>query len=244
MIAAVLSPAVARADEWTEVASLLERLEYDTIVERLEPIASDPAREPRDRLRALEIIGVARVGAGRDDDARAVFMRLRTADPRWELQDPSYSPKIHELFDAAEIDARPRTLAVSVDRTSVGEVVIGVAWDPTTIYASELELRWCWSASGAFSLARLGRRAAADGFPIPRVEGAPGLARLRAVALAHAPSGAIVARAGTEEEPVVLEVRPPRPAHRATPSGSILTRWWLWTGVGAVVVGVSPPDAQ
>lgn len=246
-LALVAAPRSARADVWTDVASLLERLEYDDAVARLAPVAADVERPARDRLRALELVAVAHVGAGRDDQARETFAKLHAGDPGWTLQDRTYSPKIRGLFASAAPPASAAPVAVTLEAAPTGEaeVTIVARFDANVVYADALELRFRWAGEGPWSTSTGVREPAGASFRVPRPAGVPGVSRLRAVAQVKAPSGQVVARAGTDEAPVVLEVRANAPAvgapavmpGRASGGGSIFGRWWFWTAAGVLVAG-------
>jgi hypothetical protein len=238
-------PAATRADLWTDVESLLERLEYDEAVARLAPVAADPERPARDRLRALELTAVAHVGAGRDEEARGQFALLRARDPGWTLEDATYSPKIRQLFDAAAGGEAPAVaeLGLAADPAGATEVLVHARFDAAQLLGDRLELRFRWSDAGPWSTAAGVREAGGGSFRVPRTAGAPGTMRLRAVAALRAPSGHLVGRAGTDEAPIVLEIPPPvepEPAPAGASRGrtrSIFGQWWFWTGVGVLVAG-------
>lgn len=241
--AVLLTAGPAEADLWTDVASLLERLEYDDAVARLVPVAADHEAPARDRLRALELVAVAHVGAGRDAEAGETFARLRAADPGWALEDRGYSPKIRQLFAAAAPgESSPRPLTLEADPATEGEVTVRARFDSAVVVAAELELRFRWSDEGPWSSSVGAREPGGAWFRVPRPAGVPGVARLRAVAFARAPSGRVVARAGTDEEPTVLEVPAPAPdapppRARRSGGGSIFGQWWFWTAAGVLVAG-------
>lgn len=241
VLAFVAAPRPAKADVWTDVAALLERLDYDEAVARLGPVAADAQRPARDRLRALELQAVAHVGAGRDDEARAVFGRLRRGDPGWSLGDPAYSPKIRELFAAAAGEVEPARLGLAADPAAVREVTVHALFDAAAVYGDAIELRFRWGDDGPWSSATGVREGGGAWFRVPRPPGVPGVTRLRAVALVRAPSGQVVARAGTDEEPTIVEVVSPvaerRPAAPRGAGGSVLGRWWFWTAAGVLVAG-------
>jgi hypothetical protein len=240
LLALVAAPLPAQGDVWADVASLLERLEYDEAVERLAPVAADAERPARDRLRALELQAVARVGAGRDDEARAVFARLRGGDPGWALEDPAYSPKIRALFAAAAVPAEPGALlTLEADPAAARDVTVHARFDPGRVYADSTELRFRWSEEGPWSSAAGAREPAGAWFRVPRPGGVPGTMRLRAVALVRAPSGEILARAGTDEAPTVVEVQAAEAGPPAEPRrrGSLFGQWWFWTAAGVLVAG-------
>ncbi|MBI2894912.1 MAG: hypothetical protein HYY06_15255 [Deltaproteobacteria bacterium] len=245
LLAGVVWPTAAGADPppssdvWGEASTLMEALEYDSAIEVLGRLVGAPEAPAADRLRALEVQGVAHVGAGRDDEAISVFRRLREMDPGHRLTDPTYSPKIRELFDRAVGSSIVRPLEVTLAPPGEGsrDVTLAIHFDPTIVAAGSVVFRSRWSDEGEYRVAPERLVAAGAEVRVPLVGRAPGVQRLRLFVLALAPSGATVGRAGTAESPVILEVR----SVPATPGGAasapLVERWYFWVGLGVLVAG-------
>nr|HEX4315888.1 hypothetical protein [Kofleriaceae bacterium] len=110
LIAIVAVPAAARADGTDVTAQTIETYlargqkafddqDYAAAVQTLSPVTRDARATRSQRLRALELIALARFITGDAAAARATFERILDIDPGYQLRDTSGSPKIRAFFD-------------------------------------------------------------------------------------------------------------------------------------------------
>jgi tetratricopeptide (TPR) repeat protein len=110
---AFLGPGRARLDEGRV---LYDRADFEGAVPVLEEAVaaledgSQGATDLKNLLDALLVLGLARLGMGDEDGARAAFQRFAALDPARQLDPVNHPPKVVARFDAAraEVMAQPR----------------------------------------------------------------------------------------------------------------------------------------
>jgi hypothetical protein len=200
---------------------------------------------PQQQVRALDYIGYCHVAQGEEAQAEAMFRQALAVDPTHRLPD-DVSPKIQRVFDKARgadtpPDRREAEVALSPaiepaqPREGQALAVSLGSRDPRGQIAS-VAVQYRRRGGAGWSRVEAARSGAgAFAATIPGMQVEP--PALEYFAEARDAAGAIVARAGSAEAPLTVDVRsrPPRP---------IYAKWWFWTAVGAgavvtaVLVGV------
>ena len=223
---------------------LYRELDFAGCVDAMNRALAVPGIDPAGRLEAWEYLGAAYVVLDRREDAEAAFREVFALDPYHVVREPSGSPKIERFVeelrarlvpDAAldssvALDARlpragrvgrPTPVQVDVngppDRTEqVTQVALHLRGDDETEWSAvELE------AVGATYEGEIPARSTTG--------------ELELYAEGRDAAGRVVARAGEPLVPLTMIVR--EGDEEATPP--LRRRWWLWTIVGVVVVGLA-----
>jgi hypothetical protein len=236
-------PAAAEASDAIDRArELFRSFEYDEAVEVLEDVVTDPTGTAVSRVQAYELIGAIRVLQNRQEPAREAFSRLLALDPGHQIDDPDIPPRVTKLFRAVH-DGGVEPAAPALD--------LRVPPDPPADERLDLEVVASGDAEGVATIVVFARRAASESFEPheARREGDAyvvaveplGEATLEVYVEARAPSGHVLARLATADEPRTIEAEAPRaeaPPEVVEPATRPwYRRWWVWTIVGAVVAG-------
>jgi hypothetical protein len=109
MLALVAAAPAARADTDVTAQTIetylargqksFDSQDYAVAIQTLSPVTRDARATRAQRLRALELIALARFITGDAGGARATFERILDIDPGYQLRDTSGSPKIRAFFD-------------------------------------------------------------------------------------------------------------------------------------------------
>lgn len=128
------------ADPGQEVADRLARgeqlfadQEYRGAIKTLLPVTRDRAAARAQRVRAWEVIALARFISRDPAGARDAFERVLELDPGFELRDTSGSPRIRAFFDALRREVVPGS-------TGTGEVDLEHAAPSGATAGARLEL--------------------------------------------------------------------------------------------------------
>ncbi len=236
--------------------ALYEELEYERVVEVLSAALLEPGNDLGELREIYRTLGIVYVLLGRETEARLALTRLVCTDRDFAF-DEMTSPRIRSVFDRvrAEWETAGRPCAeparapsatpasVEMDHESPSSARAGEALELTaTIADPELRVHSVllhYRASGEASFDEVPAEMDAPGHfaaAIPSDAVRPPSAEyyLRAVDDA----GRTLAASGTSRAPLRVPV-----SEVATTTGgggsSVLRSWWLWTIVGAVVVGVA-----
>ena len=228
MLALVAAAPAARAD--TDVTAqtietylargqkLFDSQDYAAAIQTLSPVTRDARATRAQRLRALELIALARVHhAATPAAARATFERILDIDPGYQLRDTSGSPKIRAFFDDAEEAARSRATTRTPAPTS------STRRRPPATAGTPLEIEVRVTRGNVFDLVLATRRRGELAYQIAR----DGAARRRALARARArravgakpyvleyyleardAGGAAIARVASPDEPLEIALAP------------------------------------
>jgi hypothetical protein len=218
------------ADGPTAVAqarSAVEDQRYDDALALLAPQLSSPSR--RMRAAALEITAVVRLLVGRTAEGREAVAALYEMAPAFQLDDPSLPPRVTRVFEAeaAVPHAHAVTLAI---RPAPAAIERGSFEISASRPAGGVDLACRPASQKAASFAPIAVTAAGGGFRFKL----PTIAPYGCYAIARDADGLPLGRLGSAAHPV--DVTPP-PA--PPPAAPLYTRWWVWTGAGAVAAAVA-----
>ncbi len=207
----------------------------------------------RDRNAGLETLAIAQL-ANRDRAADETLRILYSRDPHHRLSDPGASPTVVGTFqrarEAAPVAVRPELIhdppVLARRQAPVVEVRLGRDADAVD------EVRIAYRHAGDEAFASVVMNVDDSAIARARLPAAEGdqAYRVEYHVESRAPSGAVLARLGSAEEPLAIEVPaaaelsprvPILPAGGEAPpedeGGGLLSRWWFWTVVGVVVAG-------
>lgn len=244
---ALAEEAAGPAEALEQGRTLIRSFDYSGAVVLLEGVVSNEAATAGQRCQALELIGAAELIRRRQVQARQAFERLVTLDPGHEMNDPEIPPRVARFF--AQVRERfqpPVTVEVEVrapeavppdgivtiearvagDAEGVEHVIVFVRSGPDQAYREVVTSRAGLEFSAEVDL--------------PEVT--TGLDYHVEV---RAPSGHVLARVGTAEEPRRVEpgtLPEPEPAPVEIEEDRDQRRpwyrtWWFWTIVGVAVAG-------
>lgn len=205
----------------------------------------------------LELLAEAQLGAGDAGAAESILGSIVARDPEHHLSDGA-SPALRAAVERARA-ARPRTVWVELRHETPGALdARGVARLRVEIGGARnaVERVHVFFSPGNrdFQSAAMQTDGSAAAMELPADDGARRYG-VRYYFEARAPSGAVLARLGTAEQPMWLTapggsasaqpVERPRPDEAPSPpaeptddeGGSVLTEWWFWTLIGLVVAG-------
>ncbi|HVV83765.1 MAG TPA: hypothetical protein VHE35_11905, partial [Kofleriaceae bacterium] len=126
-------PAQQLADRLARGESLYADQEYAAAIKALVPVTRDRDASRAQRVRAWEVIALARFILGDEAGARDAFERVLELDPGFELRDTSGSPRIRAFFDQIRREAVP-------DSGDAGAVDLDHAAPAAATAGSRLEL--------------------------------------------------------------------------------------------------------
>jgi hypothetical protein len=255
-LALLLSTATAVAEESMEPAAALERgrslirsFDYPGAVRLLERVVSSEAASAGQRCQALELIGAAELIRRRQTQARQAFEHLLTLDPGHEMADPEIPPRVVSFFDRLRESFEPQVnVTLEVDAPAVvpddGTIVVEATTGGETTGIEQVVVLARTAPDQPFrevETVREGRVFTAE------VDQPEVTTPVELHVEARAPSGHVLARAGTADAP--LRVEPglaPEPEPVAEPVAVVedhdprrpwYRTWWFWTIVGAVAAG-------
>lgn len=218
---------------------LYSEIQYPAVIQAMRRALDVPGVSAVDQLEAYEYMGCAYVALQDETSARRSFRALLVIDPYYVLREPSGSPKIREVFEAARHEIAPDaalepslTLAISAPRRASAGEPAEVRVEPSGPVARMTlrtrvggELRFArapMTQSGRFfrgvlTLPERTRRYALEFY----VEARNG-------------RGGLIARGASPLAPRTIDVR------GAAAVESPTSWWqspWVWIGGGAVVLG-------
>jgi len=193
-------------------------------------------------LQLLRMQGLIAAASGRDDRAKNAFARLLALDPRASLA-PGHPPRVSRAFRRARasLAGAHLTLALRAPRRAPFDrplpISVALRADPLRqVDHAQLYLR----AEGTRGRWQRLRRPRTDlrWRVDPRTLTAGRVARVGFFVVVRDSHGNVLAQLGSAERPRSMVLMAPtaerRPAVTGTPW---YRRWWVWTAVGAVVVG-------
>ena len=214
-LASVLAPSSARAEDGP-ARKAVEEQRYDDARQLVQDDLASPVAAKR--APALEIAAVTYLLEGRTSEAQPYVHALYELAPAFQLSDKSLPPRVTDVFTAEA--ARPHSRAVSL------------------AFRSGEDGSFVLEASARAKLSVSCRQGQSDFAPVNLMNLTPLRRGFRlptttvnsCFALALDEDALPVGRLASRSAPVTLtpETKPPK---------TVLTRWWFWTGVGAVLVG-------
>jgi hypothetical protein len=214
--------------QYERALAAYERVEYPEAVRQLELALPSEPLTPTELERAYFILGSALLGDGQTERADRVFRTLIALRPEYRAERDA-SPKVNEALKRA--------------RAAVGEGVPRILPDPAPIAGGAVVAVTAEMAAASLLAPAVEYHVAGEPGATPvttrlrvRCAGVHCEAKLPAATQAYrlgflTPEGAF---ALATSELRVLRAPGTRPAEPRTP---VYKKWWLWTVVGAVVVG-------
>ncbi|HJZ85981.1 MAG TPA: hypothetical protein VKN99_12465 [Polyangia bacterium] len=220
---------------------LYDAQEYVAAIETLKPILKDAVATQAQKAQALEYLGLSYLILGNRRKARDAFEDLLSIDQNYTLRDPSQSPKLRAFFEEVKTafvpgykPALPATMEHAAPVGAVAGRPVEFAARVTEGAPRVADVTINWRPRGLLQYHKEGLGGADAryrGFVRPPQESVGYV--LEYFLEAHDTVGRVIARIGTPEEPLAMEVAgaplPPPPWYK---------RWWFWSALGgAVAVG-------
>jgi len=216
--------------------------EYARAVKALIPVTRDGNAARAVRVRAWELIALARYIDGDLGGARDAFERLLEADPGFQLRDTSGSPRIRAFFDKIRAEVVPAAAASDVDlehaaprgATAGGKAELDVR---ATRGADEVRaVVVLYRRLGALAYREQPARSAADdrwraALPLP---GARQPYAVEYYVEARGTAGAVLARIASPDTPLSIPV-----AAGGVGGGAWYGRWYVITGAAVLAAGAT-----
>lgn len=234
-------PADARARQLLAAGErLFGEQEYAQAIKVLVPVTRDAAAARADRVRAWELIALARFITGDQPGARDAFERVLEVDPGFQLRDRSGSPRIRTFFD----DVR-RAVGGAAGEIDLEHAAPRAGTAGTRL---ELEVRARRGGAAVVEVAILHRLVGALGFQTTPMRAAgdsqwrgaiPLASARRALTIeyyleARGPGGSVLARIAGPDGPLVIPVAP----GGSDPTGWY-RHWYTLAGAAAFAAGAT-----
>lgn len=266
LVLSIAGSAHAQRPVDAEIAQVREQVLYAAYPDAIAAGQALLARTDLDaaqRNAVLELVATAQIANRQTADARATLATLYGRDPDHRLTDPDASPPVVSAFARAR-EAHPQAVAIALEhapprlvRREPPSIDVRVGAGADAIH--EVRLRYRASGEPGWSQVVMNRRDAATWTGrIPVVGDASRSADVAYYLVALAPSGAELAREGSEAEPLQLRIPAEAPDARAvaldatqrdaqqgaitgttTPGRSIAEEPAFWIVIGLVVVGAA-----
>lgn len=229
---------------------------YEEAVASTRALLDRPDLTASQRNEALEAKAIAELALEQTDAAEATLRTLYSRDPAHRLSDADASPTVQSAF-ARVRESRPDTLPVRIDHTPPGSLanrespLIDVTIAAGADAVEELRLAHRTSGETRYDtvvMRRTGPATASARIPLLTERAEAYIVEYFVEGLA--PSRTVIARAGTRAEPFVVTIPEPSSAaallvtngdaprsDAADGSSSVLSEWWLWAAIVAVVGG-------
>ena len=237
------SPGQQVADRVARGEALFADQEYQAAIKTLTPVTRDRAASRAQRVRAWEVIALARFILGDEAGARDAFERVLELDPGFQLRDSSGSPRIRAFFDRLRREVVPGAATGDIDlehaapagATAGGrlELEVRVSRGATLVHDVAIVYR----ALGVLTYREAGARAAgadrwraAITLPAARERGT-----FEYYVVARAGDGVELARIAAPDTPLTIAVAPGGSPGRRPWYG----RWYVIAGVALVAAGAT-----
>ncbi|AKF10279.1 hypothetical protein [Sandaracinus amylolyticus] len=237
-----------------EVRELALRANYRTALPAAQALLARTDLDAATRNQALEVLATIHLAMRDEIAARDTLATLYARDPAHRLADPDASPVVQSAFARARESATP--LAITIEhvppvlaRHDAAEIGARVVDHADAVH----EIRLAHRARGAARASVVVLALDADGAASGRIAlpGDDAAAAIEYWIEAAAPSGHVLARVGSPDAPLVVEVPAAAPVvvaratttvdeprdHVEPASGDVTGEWWLWTLIGVAVVG-------
>ncbi len=259
LLSVLMSASAAQGEAAEALAAgrnLWRSFEYEDAIVQLRSVFADTSATVTQRLEALELMAVLHLSLRRQAQAQETFVRLLNLDPRHELTDPGYPPRVQQLFRTTRDTFLPQTVieiepnvpselpnapSVSIAATVAGET-LGV--ERTLLFVRA-------AGDGIFRSAMMRRDGSIFTADVPTPSSGQALEYYIEV---QAPSGYPLGRLGSAQEPVVIDASTSaetEPLETTPLEGDPLVdgaeptvtrrpvyrRWWFWTIIGVAVAG-------
>jgi len=235
-------------EQLTAILRALEHAHFDDANTLARALLASPTLSARQRNDALELLAVSQIAAREESTARATLDELFTRDPEHaeRLRDPG--PSVSASFARARGESRTAlqpVVRVALVRDALGRALLEVRLDTgrDAVDSVHVFVRTPLDIPTTHLVADVGTRSRLT-FALPAY---PSAASARTVELhveARAPSGALLAQAGSAQAPLVLALTSPlMPCAASAPAPPLRHAWWLWTSIAIVVAGIGVSGA-
>jgi len=228
---------------------LYGELDFAGAVEALRRALGVPGIPDNVRIEALEYLGAAFAVLDRPAQAREAFLEMLRMDPYHVLREPSGSPKITEIVEAvraslvtdAALDPETRLRATLPRSGTVGRPLEIVVRNEGRRSVASVRVFSRGSGDEGWAVTAATRVGETFRVTLPARD-APD--ELELYAEARDTRNRVVARAGEPFTPLGITIRGGGAGSGGGgpddgASGSIFSRWWFWTIVGAIVAGAT-----
>lgn len=224
---------------------LYRKLQYNDVVKRLERALKIKGNTKGQLCEIHSLLGTVQVVLGNQEAARRAFKELLKIDPGYSL-DPGISPKILGLFQQVKRELAPPVTFSKKPRvfTQAGEYPrVQVVLSDQGKVVDRVEL-WCRDPKGKFRRKDMKSHSPGrySGYLPVKAEEYPQGFELAYFIQAKDSEGGILAGQGSQAKPFVFTIPaiPPPPKEEPVEvSSPWYKKWWVWTAVGVVVVGVA-----
>ena len=239
-VAQPAGPGQQVADRLARGEGLFADQEYRAAIKTLLPVTRDGAASRAQRVRAWEVVALARFILRDEAGAQGAFERVLELDPGFELRDTSGSPRIREFFDRLRREVVPDAGAVELEHaapagaTAGGRLELGIRATRGETLVREVAV--AYRALGALTYREVaGRPDGERGWRVV-VSLPPGRqpGTLEYYVIARGRSGE-VARIAAPDAPLTLAVAAGGGVVRRPWYG----RWYMIAGVAAVAAGAT-----
>ena len=240
----VAGPGQQVADRLARGERMFAEQEYDAAIKTLLPVTRDRAASRAQRVRAWEVIALARFISRDEAGAHDAFERVLEIDPGFQLRDASGSPRIRAFFDRVRREVSPGAASdVDLEHAAPSGATAGAR--------VELEVRVTRGAARVREVVVAHR--ALGALTYRETPGRAGPADTWRVALTLPPARAagtleyyVVARGAEADGEVARIAAPDQPLTLAVaPGGAVAARrpwygrWYVIAGVAVVAAGAT-----
>ncbi len=247
-----LAPSVAQAqdgpdDQLAAARELVLHASYRPALSAAQTYLERADLSAAQRNAGLELVAIIHLALRDEVSARQALAELYARDPDFRLSDPDASPVVLSAVGRARAQARPITVTMAHDPpllTRRRAPLISVRLEEGANAVAEIRMhhRVRGSTTVETVVMRIGQEATAEG-RLP-VSTDPAAYRAEYWLEAVAPSGYVLARRGSEAQPVgidipieTVEVRVETRTEVVETQADIASEAWFWVLVGLVVVG-------
>lgn len=245
-LAAALGTALpAAADPLTACKEHYVAARFDAMRRCIDRAFPELAEQPAALCDAYAFLAAAQLADEDEDAARRAIDVSLAIDPTYDPTDPILrAPRVQDLLSAARPRGRVgRPVVLPEEPDTQGQsVIVFSARTPDVHDPLAVRLRYRFGER-AWQDASLHESSAVPGtrmVAVPRPENARRVSYLLAL---ETPDGAVVARLGTQDAPLHLDLSrrdghdPPGNGSNGSASPSWYERWYLWAGAAGVVAG-------
>jgi hypothetical protein len=243
-----IADAAALERALADLRGSLEQARFEHARARAEALLAAENLSARQRNDTLELLAVAQIAARDEAGARETLRQLFARDPQHpeRLRDPG--PTVSAAFARAHAEATAPTVPTlaSVAATALSgrpRLAIELGSGRDAIDSVHVFTRSAPELEAAHLVADVGTQSALV-LALPAGASAALPTWLELYVEARAPSGFVLARAGTNDAPLRFALPPTAPpcvAPAATPP--LRRSWWLWTSIAIAVAGIGVSGA-